>query len=66
MYNKATLGGTPIFLILYTDDILHSAQHTRHLAELRRQLGLKFAMKGINPDEDNMESVCRTLAIGSV
>ena len=37
-----------IFLIIYVDDMLLSGRHARELAELIRQLQLKFAMKDLS------------------
>ena len=49
LYNKDAPDGSPIFLILYVDDILHSGRHSGELAELRWQIRLKFAMKDLGP-----------------
>ena len=43
LFTKPTQDGSPIFLIIYVDDMLLSGRHTRELAKLVRQLRLKFA-----------------------
>ena len=46
---RGTLLGS-IFLIIYVDDMLLSGRHAKELAELVRQLQLKFAMKHFGPE----------------
>jgi ATP-binding cassette subfamily B (MDR/TAP) protein 1 len=46
-YSKDAPDGSPVFLILYVDDILLSGRHIGELAELRRQMLLQFAMKDL-------------------
>jgi hypothetical protein len=48
-YVKDTPDGSPVFLILYVDDMLLSGRHIGELAELRQQMLLKFAMKDLGP-----------------
>jgi ATP-binding cassette subfamily B (MDR/TAP) protein 1 len=48
-YGKDAPDGSPIFLILYVDDMLLFDRHIEELAELRRQMLLKFAMKDLGP-----------------
>jgi ATP-binding cassette subfamily B (MDR/TAP) protein 1 len=49
-YTKDAPDDSPIFLILYVDDMLLSGRHIRELAELRRHIMLlKFAMKDLGP-----------------
>jgi hypothetical protein len=48
-YSKDAPDGSPVFLILYVDDMLLSGRHIGELAELRRQMLLKFAMKDLGP-----------------
>jgi hypothetical protein len=48
-YSKDAPDGSPVFLILYVDDMLLSGQHIGELAELRRQMLLKFAKKDLGP-----------------
>jgi ATP-binding cassette subfamily B (MDR/TAP) protein 1 len=47
-YVKDTPDGSPVFRILYVDDMLLSGRHIGELAELRRQMLLKFAMKTLD------------------
>jgi ATP-binding cassette subfamily B (MDR/TAP) protein 1 len=49
LYVKDAPNGTPVFLILYVDDMLLFGRHNGELAELRRQMLLKFAMKDLGP-----------------
>mgnify|MGYP000199768963 CR=1 FL=1 len=48
MYIKDAPDVSPIFLILYVDNMLLSSRHIGELAELQRQLLLKFAMKHLD------------------
>jgi hypothetical protein len=48
-YTKDAPDGSPIFLILYVDDVLLSGRHIGELVELRRHMLLKFAMKDLGP-----------------
>ena len=48
LFTKPARDGSLIFLIIYVDDMLLSGRHTRELAELVRQLRLKFAMKDLS------------------
>jgi hypothetical protein len=48
-YCKDAPDGSPIFLILYVDDMLHFGRHIGELAELQRQMLLKFAVKDLGP-----------------
>jgi hypothetical protein len=48
-YSKDALDGSPIFLILYVDDMLLFNQHIGEFAELRHQVLLKFTMKDLGP-----------------
>ena len=41
LFTKLAQDGSPIFLIIYVDDMLLSGRHTKELVELR----LKFSMK---------------------
>ena len=49
LFTKTAQDGSPIFLIIYVDDMLISGRHAGELAELVRQLRLKFAMKDLGP-----------------
>ena len=49
LFTNTTQDGSPIFLIIYVDDMLLSGQHTRELAELFQKLRLKFSMKDLSP-----------------
>ena len=49
LFTKTTRDGSPIFLIIYMDDMLLSGRHTGELTELVRKLRLKFAMKNLGP-----------------
>ena len=49
LFTKTTREGSPIFLIIYMDDKLLSGRHAGELAELVRQLRLKFSMKDLGP-----------------
>ena len=49
LFTKPAQVGSPIILIIYVDDVLLSGRHTGELAELVRQLRLKFAMKDLGP-----------------
>ena len=44
---KTILDGSPIYLIIYVDDMLLSSRHAGELADLVRQLRLRFAMKDL-------------------
>ena len=44
LFTKRARDGSPIFLIIYMDDMLLSNRHTEELTELVRQLRLQFAM----------------------
>jgi ATP-binding cassette subfamily B (MDR/TAP) protein 1 len=46
-YSKDAPDGRPIFLILYVDDMLLSGRHIGELAELQREMLLKFMMKDL-------------------
>jgi ATP-binding cassette subfamily B (MDR/TAP) protein 1 len=48
-YSKDAPDGSPVFLILYVDNMLFSGRHIGELAELRRQMLLKFVMKDLGP-----------------
>ena len=45
IFSKKAQDGSPIFLILYVDDMLRSVRHVGELADLVWQLQLKFGMK---------------------
>jgi ATP-binding cassette subfamily B (MDR/TAP) protein 1 len=47
LYSKDALDVSPIFLILYVDDMLLSGRHIRELVEIQRQMLLKFTMKDL-------------------
>ena len=47
IFTKTTRDGSPIFLIIYVDDMLLSGQHAGELTELVQKLRLKFAMKDL-------------------
>ena len=47
LFSKTTQDGSHFFLILYVDDMLLSDRHVGELADLVRQLRLKFAMKDL-------------------
>ena len=49
LFTKPAQDGSPIFLIIYVDDMLLSGRYTGELTELVRQLRLKFAMKDLGP-----------------
>ena len=49
LFTKTTRDGSLIFLIIYGGDLLLSGRDAGELAELVRQLRLKFAMKDIGP-----------------
>ena len=49
LFTKKTQNGSPIFLIIYVDNMLLSSRHTGELTELVRQLRLKFSMKDRGP-----------------
>ena len=49
LYRKDAPDGSPIFLILYVDNMLRSRGHSGELAELGRQSRLKFSMKNLGP-----------------
>ena len=49
LFTKTTQDRSPVFLIIYMDDMLLSGQHARELTELVRKLRLKFAMKDLCP-----------------
>ena len=49
LFTKPTQDGSPIFLIIFVDDMLLSGRHTGELAELIRKLRLRFAMKDLGP-----------------
>ena len=44
LFTKTAQDGSPVFLIIYVDDMLLSGLHTGELTELVRKLQLKFAM----------------------
>jgi ATP-binding cassette subfamily B (MDR/TAP) protein 1 len=48
-YSKDAPNGSPIFLILYVDDMLLSGRNIGDFAELRRHMLLKFAMNDLGP-----------------
>jgi hypothetical protein len=48
-YSKDAPDRSPIFLILYMDDMLLFGRHIGELAELRRQMLPKFTMKDLSP-----------------
>ena len=47
LFTKTARDGSPVFLIIYVDDMLLSSRHTGELIELVRKLQLKFAMKDL-------------------
>ena len=47
LFTKTTQDGSPIFLIIYVDDMLISGRHVGELAELILQLQLKIFMKDL-------------------
>mgnify|MGYP000689268084 CR=1 FL=1 len=49
LFTKTALDGSPIFLIIYVDDMLLFGRHADELTELVRQLRLKLAMKDLGP-----------------
>ena len=49
LFTKIARDGSPIFLIIYMDNMLLSGRHVEELAELVRQLRLMFAMKDLGP-----------------
>ena len=49
LFMKTTQDVSPIFLIIYMDDMLLSDRHAGELTELFLQLWLKFAMKDLDP-----------------
>ena len=49
LFTKTAQDGSPVFLIIYVDDMLLSGRHTGELTELVRKLQLKFAMKDLGP-----------------
>ena len=52
LFTKPTQDGSPIFLIIYVDDMLLSGRHTGELVELDRKPRLKFSMKDLRPARD--------------
>ena len=49
LFTKIAQDGSPVFLIMYMDDMLLSGRHTGELTELVRKLWLKFSMKDLGP-----------------
>ena len=49
LFPKTAQDGSPIFLIIYVDDMLLSDRHDKELTKLVRKLRLKFAMKDLGP-----------------
>ena len=49
LFTKTAQDGSPIFLIIYVDDMLRSGRHTGEITKLVRKLQLKFAMKDLGP-----------------
>ena len=49
LFTKTSQDGSPVFVIIYVDDMLLSGRHTGELTELVRKLRLKFAMKDLGP-----------------
>ena len=49
LFTKTTQDGSPVFLIIYVDDMLLSGRHAGELSELVQKLRLKFAMKDLGP-----------------
>ena len=45
LFTKTAQDGSPIFLIIYVDDMLLSSGHAEEFTELVQKLRLKFAMK---------------------
>jgi hypothetical protein len=48
-YSKDAPDGSPVFLILYVDDMLLSGRHIGEVAQLQQHMLLKFAMKDLGP-----------------
>ena len=48
LFSKTTQDGSPIFLILYMEDMLLSHPHVGELTDLVRQLRLKFSIKDLS------------------
>ena len=49
LFTKTVQDGSPIFLIIYVDDMLLSGRHAGELTELVQKLRLKFALKDLGP-----------------
>ena len=49
LFTKTAQEGSPVFLIIYVDDMLLCGRHAGDLTELVRKLRLKFAMKDLGP-----------------
>ena len=49
LFTKTAQDGSPVFLIIYVDDMLLSDWHTGEFIELVRKLRFKFAMKDLGP-----------------
>ena len=49
VFTKSAQDGSPIFLIIYVEDMLLSNRLAGELTELVRKLQLKFAMKDLSP-----------------
>ena len=47
LFTKKTQDGSPVFLIIYVEDMLHSGQQAGEVTELVRKLRLKFGMKDV-------------------
>jgi ATP-binding cassette subfamily B (MDR/TAP) protein 1 len=54
-YSKDAPDGSPMFLILYVDDMLLSGRYIGELAELRQQMLLKFTIKDLGPAHHILE-----------
>ena len=49
LFTKTAQDGSPVFVIIYVDDMLLSGRHGGKLTELVRKLRLKFAMMDLGP-----------------
>ena len=49
LFTNTTQDGSPIFLIIYVDDMLLSGRHAGELTKLVWKLQLKFSMKDLGP-----------------